>query len=428
MTKVIIAVGDADAIYSEKSIWGLPQRLVERGIEVTALTTDEVSVDDVKKAPFKIEKIEFPHHYVKIEDRVSNTSDMILEAQGIMLPGSDLPLWKILAMDDFVGSIMLLKEVFQDQKLDVDAVITPLMGVDNNSRESCALYIWILSLAKKQGIPTIGVEVSPIGNKNNMSIFPYDRYLVKTQWAKDCLIRQGLTRAEQVSVLRWEETYFLWPGKDSYVDAYLQSERQMREMLKVPYGSFSVFVPHHVSFLWEVKHILQALAELPRPFTVVSRIDTRTIRRQHGENEIFIKTYKAEIEKLPHVVLVDERVGIGLLSQLADVIIAPFASVITERTAMCQKPTIICQAGGEEGEQSKWCIWEPDPGKIPAIIRMWREEGVFARTTLADTILELVAPVEEKANGQFQEETVQAANPVLTESPMTSPPARGEGF
>lgn len=406
-----MALGDADAIYSEKSIWGIPQRLAERGFEVTVITTDEVTAEEQKKASFKIEKKDFPHKYIEIQNRVETTSDMIVEAQDLTLHGSDLPLWKILSMDDFVGSIMLL-DVFDDRPLEADVVVVPLMGVDNNSRESCALYSWILALARKQGIPTVGIEVSPIGNKNNMGILPMDRYLVKSEWAKDYLVAHKLAKPGQVSVFRWEESYLLHPGRDSYVDAYLASEKPMRDMLKIPYGTFCIFLPHHVSFLWETKHLLAAFTELPKPFTVVSRIDTRTIRRQHAEHEIFMKVYKDELGRLPHVVLTDERVGIGLLSQLCDVVVAPFASVITERTMMCRKPTIVCQAGGEEGVQSELCIWEPDPQKVPAIIRMWKEQGILSRTTLADVIFDMLTPIEQRANGEFQEEEIKAASPV----------------
>src|SRR3990167_1695226 len=184
MPKILFALGDADAIYSEGSIWGMPQRLVERGIEVIVYTTADVPEKERKAAPFAIQPIVFPHDYVTIDDRVNIASDMIVEAQGIVLPGSDLPLWKILSMDDFVGSIMTHKG-FQDKNLEVDAVVMPMMGVDNNSRESCALYTWLLSLARKQGIPTVGIEVCPLGNKNDMAILPHDRYLTKDQWSKD---------------------------------------------------------------------------------------------------------------------------------------------------------------------------------------------------------------------------------------------------
>ena len=72
------------------------------------------------------------------------------------------------------------------------------------------------------------------------------------------------------------------------------------------------------------------------PLSVVIRVDSRTIRRQFHERELVLETYGKEIRALPHVVI-DERVGIGLLLQLADLVIAPFAGTTTERAALCRK-------------------------------------------------------------------------------------------
>ncbi len=151
---------------------------------------------------------------------------------------------------------------------------------------------------------------------------PADHYAVKSEWSKDFLVREGLARAEQVSVLVWEESYCLVPGKDEYVDAYLESEAKMREMLNISWDEFIILIPHHVAFLWEARKILEALASLARPFTVVVRVDAKTTRRQYPEREIVLRSYEKEMRRLPRV-LIDERIGVGLLLQLADLVVSP---------------------------------------------------------------------------------------------------------
>jgi len=84
--------------------------------------------------------------------------------------------------------------------------------------------------------------------------------------------------------------------------------------------------------------------------------------------------------------VIDERVGIGLLLQLADLIVAPFAGTATERAILCHKPTIICQALGLEGWQADSLYWEPQPEKIPALICEWMKEGRLTRRRLAQVI------------------------------------------
>jgi hypothetical protein len=95
--------------------------------------------------------------------------------------------------------------------LGADAVIVPLMAVDNNTKGSCGLYTWLISEARRKNIPVVGFEVSPLGNKNTLSQLPADHYAVKSQWSKDFLLRQKVPRPQQVSVLRWEESF----GRDA---------------------------------------------------------------------------------------------------------------------------------------------------------------------------------------------------------------------
>jgi hypothetical protein len=142
-------------------------------------------------------------------------------------------------------------------------------------------------------------------------------------------------------------------------------------------------IPHHVAFLWEARKILEALEQVPGPLSVVVRVEARTIRRQYSEREIVMKAYDRELRALPHAII-DERIGMGLLLQLADLVIAPCAGTTTERAALCLKPTIICQAMGERGWGGEYLYWEPQPDNLPGLIQEWRQRGVLSRIRLVD--------------------------------------------
>jgi hypothetical protein len=258
----------------------------------------------------------------------------------------------------------------------------PLIGVDNNTPGSCGLYSWLVTKARAQGIPVLGLEVSPLGNKHMLGIFPADHYAVKSEWGKNFLLKHGIAQASQVSVLKVEEAYLLWTGQDEYVEAYLETEPRVREALLLPQDEFVIGIPHHVTFLWEVRNILKALIQVPPPLHVVIRANPRVVRRQYPEREIVRKAHEQEIHSLPHVV-VDETVGVGLLLQLADLMICPFAGTATERAALCRKPVVICQAAGEEGWAGEYLYWEPHPENLPALIQAWREQGRLDRFRFA---------------------------------------------
>jgi len=379
---VLFAVGDADFGYSETKILRLADRLrAQREWQVKIAAHDQETIDEAKKLGLDTRFIPIESSGPTMEDRLQSTDEMIRETANVDIPGSSLPLWKVLAMDDFLSSLQLFGAQ-PAETIDADVVMAPLMAIDNNTRAACGLYTWMIAEAKRKGIPIVGLEVSPLGNKNTLSHLPCDHYAVKSEWSKRFLIREGLARAEQVSLLRWEESYCLWPGQDEYIEAYLEREAQMREMLNVSWDDFIILVPHHVAFLWETRKILEALAEIQRPFTVVIRVDPRTTRRQYPEREIVLQSYEKEMRRLPRV-LIDERVGVGLLLQLADLVISPFAGTTTERAALCRKPTIICQALGQSGYQEEWLCWEPRPKKIPALVQSWMEMGRLPRPRLA---------------------------------------------
>ena len=380
--RVLFALGDADVGYSEGRIWQLAQRLQKQpDFDVVVLTHQSELADTAKKYHIDHELVPIEPASVTVMDRLQATDGMIRETANLHIPGSQLPLWKVLAMDDFLSSLQLFG-ARPSVSLNADALIVPLMAVDNNTKGACGLYTWAVSEARRQGIPVIGLEVSPLGNKNTLSHLPADHFAVKNRWSRDFLIQQGIARSDQVSLLRWEESYLLWPGKDEFTDAYLELEPKARQMLGLAPDRFMILIPHHVAFLWEVRKILDALSRLEFPFTVVIRVDARTVRRHYHEREIVKESYIHELAKLPGVI-VDERVGIGLLVQMADLVIAPFAGTATERAALCRKPTIICQAMAQQGWRGEFTYWQPKPERIVPLIQEWQEQGWLDKTSLA---------------------------------------------
>jgi hypothetical protein len=394
--RVLFAVGDADFGYSETKIWRLAKKLQNgTGWNVVAVSHDREALQAAKSLKLDAEFVAIESPGVSVAERLRATDEMIRETAQVHIPGSQLPLWKVLAMDDFLCSLQLFGAQ-PSVPLSADALVVPLMGVDNNTRASCGLYTWLVSEARRKGIPVLGLEVSPLGNKNTLSQLPVDHYAVKSDWSREFLVRHGIASPQNVSVLRWEESYCTWPGADDFTEAFLELEPKARAMLNIPEDRFIIMIPHHVAFLWEIRKILEGLAMVDLPLSVVIRVDSRTIRRQFHERELVLETYGKEIGALPHVVI-DERVGIGLLLQLADLVIAPFAGTSTERAALCHKRTVICQAMGEEGWQGEFLYWEHRPEKIPELLRAWKEKGWLERKRLANIIAGLAGAAVKAA-------------------------------
>jgi hypothetical protein len=383
--RILFAIGDAETLYTGQRIWRLAQQLQGHpDFEVISATSEE----PVRKiaADFGVQAalIPFQARRTTWNDQLSTVNELISATSDIIIPGSQLPLWKSIAPDEFRGS-MLLFGARPDLSLNVDLVIVPLMCVDSNTLTASGLYTLIVSQARAQQIPILGLEVSPLGNRYTMSQLPADHYAVKSGWSKNFLIRKGMAAAEQISVLTPEETTLLRPGSDSYVEAFFEKEALARQVLGLKDGRFLVLIPHHVAFIWEVRQILRALAQLRGPMTVAIQADPHAIRRQFTEPELIGKTYEAELKRLDHVVI-NTQVGVGLMVQMADLVVSPFAGTTTEGAALRRKPVIICQAMTEAARDGEFIHWQPDASKIPEMITAWHAEGVLGRVRLRNAV------------------------------------------
>jgi hypothetical protein len=380
-----LAIGDAETFYTEQRIWRLAQQLHARPeLEVLSVTSD----DAVRKiaADFGVQTAVVPlvPRRTTWDDQLSTVNELINTTADIIIPGSQLPLWKSIAPDEFRGS-MLLFGARPDLGLNVDLVIVPLMCVDCNTLNSSGLYTLIVSQARAQSIPVLGLEVSPLGNRYTMSQLPADHYAVKSDWSKNFLVEHGMAGADQISVLTPEETALLRPGADSYVEAFFEKEALARQVLGLKEDRFLVLVPHHVAFIWEVRQILRALAQVREPVTVVIQANQHIIRRQFTEPDLIAQAYHPEIKRLDHVVI-NTQVGVGLMAQLADLVVSPCAGTTTEGAALRRKPVIISQLMTGEGTDGEFIYWQPDPAKIADMISAWRNNGKLARVRLRDAV------------------------------------------
>ncbi|HVO96111.1 MAG TPA: hypothetical protein VMT22_24865, partial [Terriglobales bacterium] len=156
---VMFGVGDADLGYSETKILRLADRLRLRGEwHVKVATHDRETLEAAKKLGLDTQFIAIESPGVTMDDRLRSTDEMIRETANIDIPGSTLPLWKVLAMDDFLSSLQLFGAQ-PTATIDADVVVAPVMAVDNNTRQSCGLYTWMAAEAKRKGIPVVGLEV-----------------------------------------------------------------------------------------------------------------------------------------------------------------------------------------------------------------------------------------------------------------------------
>lgn len=394
--RVLFAVPDADADYSTGKIWRLAARLRDlAGWTVTGITNEKKWATSAEEAgiPVRLKTFQAPHQAL-YGPEVHGAVDEALRAMGdLVIPGAGVHLWKLTVPDDFRGQMPLLGAL-HEEPLQADLLVLPLGSVYSSSLQGSALQTWLLAAARRQGIPVLGLETFPLGNKLALATWPCDHYAVRSPASRDFLVRHGLARPEEISVLRYEESYLVRAGLDDYAEAFLKSEQAIRSTLSAPPERKVIALFHSVAFTWEMRRTLAALSRLAEPVTIVIHVDARVFRRGLPERDLVMRAYAREFKNLDRVTMT-EAVGRGLLLMLSDVALAATSGEVTEQAALRGKPALVCQSMCEERWEGPRLRWEPDPDAVPGVIERWSREGLLDGRRLDQVCTALLAARKE---------------------------------
>jgi len=392
--RVLFAVGDADWKYTRGKFEKLVSRVAaEERFDIYVVTHDP-EICDAFNLP-NVEAICLPGTPMPLapEHNVSMTELMIKLTRDVMFPDSRLHLWKVIAMDDYLGSVQVVSH--PELPIRPDLLVCPMMGVDNNSSATAHFYSAMFLQARKAGMPIVGLEISLLGNKQTLAASLADAYAVKTEFSGSFLVSEELGIAERVSVLTPEEAYLLTCRNDVHLDDFFEQEKSLRERLSIASGRPVVFIPHHVAFVYEVRELLRGLRALPFPVSVIVRTDPNIARQGLKERDIAERVYCDELAALPHAV-VDDQGGWLWSLLLADVVLAPAHTVFTELASTYGKLTVVCQGWGETAWVNDHLYIEPHPVRAVHAVQSWLEHQAIRRKSLGQIIS---AEVSRHASG-----------------------------
>ena len=397
--QVLFAIGDADWKYTRGKIRHLVERVATQRQWQVSVASHSEEICQAFTAEH-IRTICLPGRRMPLspEQTILMTDLMIRLTRDVMLPHSRLPLWKVMAMDDYLGSL----DVFTHPSLPVkpDVVVYPLMGVDNNTADASHFYTTVLLEAHKAQVPILGLEVSPLGNRQTLGASLADYYGVKNEFSRSFVLAQELATGEQTFMLSAEEQYLLTCREDHYLSEFFEQEGMVRARLGIPEDHVVIFIPHSVAFVFEIRQILTNLRKVGFPCSVVLRVDPNLARQGLKEKDIVLKAYRDELNDLPHVIIDDEGGWLWTLL-LADVIVAPAWSVFTEIASSYGKLTVISHAWGERGWVGDNLFVEPYPERAISSVLAWVERRVLRRKRISNILTailsESLTPIAEEA-------------------------------
>ncbi len=382
--KVLFAIGDADWKYTRGKFQKLVQRVVRQApFDVTVVSHDSEICKNFEALGIDNICLPIRHLPTKPEHSLAMTELMIKLTREIKFPESQLHVWKVMAMDDYLGCVDVVAEL--ELPFEPDLLVYPLMGVDNNSIAAGRLYSAMLLEARKANAPVVGLEVSPLGNKQTLSASLADRYVVKSEFSRSFVVREELAPPDRTFVLPPEESYLLTCRDDEFMSDYFEQEEELRQRFNLRPGEVVILIPHHVAFVHEIRQLLVGLKSLAFDFSVILRADPNIARQGLKERDIVEKVYRDEIAALPHVI-VDDQGGWVWPFLLSDVVLSPLHCVFTELAASYGKLTLVCQGWGESSWIGESLIVEPSPQRAIRAVEPWVTQKVLTRRSLSQVL------------------------------------------
>jgi len=386
--RILFAIGDIDWKYSRGKLRHLVNRVAAQGPWEVSVASHDKEICDAFEG--QAEAFHLPVNFLTPLPKHATAMGelMIRYTSDVSFPGSRFPVWKTMATDDFIGCFC--PSIHPPLPFRPDAIVYPLMAIDNNTAAACHFYTAIAREAHSQNVPVLGLEVSPLGDRQSLGASLADYYAMKSEFSRSFVTRQELVPTERAFVLPPLETYLLTCRNDSLLDDFFPVENGARASLNLPPGHITVFVPHNVAFVYETRRILAALSALRFPVAVLLGVNPDVARHSRKEKEIAELVYRDEIARLSCFLICEER-GWRELLLLSDVVVGPNFSVHAELAAQYGKLTIVSQAMGQKAWISENLYAEPEPERIVGLIETWIEKSFLQKrsvTQIVQTILD----------------------------------------
>jgi hypothetical protein len=381
--RVLFAIGDIDWKYTRGKLRHLVKRVADEGFSEVAVVSHDKEVCQAFDG--EIETVHLPGEFPSPlpKHAVTMSELMIRYTREVVFPNSRFPFWKTMAMDDYVGCFT--PGTHPSLPFRPDAIVYPLMGIDNNTVEACHFYAAIAREARSLNVPVLGLEVACLGNRQTLGASLADYYGVKTEFSRSFVESRGLAPAENAFVLPPLEAYLLTCRVDPFVDEYFPVEKNLRNVLQLSPRCITILIPHNIAFVYETRRILASLSALRFPVAVILAVTPDVARHSRKEREIAELVYRDELNRLPHVCIFEER-GWRELLMFSDIVISPNFSVHSELAPQYGKLTIVSQAMGERAWIGENFYAEPEPERINQLVETWIERSLLQRKSVAAMI------------------------------------------
>ncbi len=323
MKKLLFPVSERDYFATSGRICHLMKDLSGHFI-VEVLTISKEVHDDINK---KLGSTSFNIHARKIvKESLPVTYDFrdelakkfVRYTYDMLVPGTDLKLWKPIAFDDFWGHISgySFPEI---AGIDADMVLFPLMNYDEAISEDVdVFYTTLLFDAKEAGIKVAGYQVYPVVESGLLMAGLMDTIIVRKEYEKQFYIKKGIA-PEKIRVLTdSRDIYSLSTIEDVYKNCLYNSNSQMA----IDRSELGVVVFNHSRFRPQLREVFRVITETGIP-VVLFLVRRKFVIREFTEDKIIEGVFLKDLMKIKGRFYVVEPGSVVPVIMISDVVISP---------------------------------------------------------------------------------------------------------
>ena len=234
----------------------------------------------------------------------------------MVVPGTDLKLWKPTAFDDFWGHISgsSFPEI---SGIDADMVLFPLMNYDESISDVVdVFYTTLLFDAKEAGIKVAGYQVYPAVESGLLMARLMDALIVRKEYEKQFYVRKGIA-PEKIWVLTdSKDIYSLSTIEDVYKNHLYNSQ------ITVSRSELGVVVFNHARFRPQLREVFRVITETGIPVALFL-VRRKFVIREFTEDKIIEGVFLKDLKKIKGRFCVVGPDSVVPVVMISDVVISP---------------------------------------------------------------------------------------------------------
>ncbi len=234
----------------------------------------------------------------------------------IVVPGTDLKLWKTTAFDDFWGHISgsYYPEI---AGIDADMLLFPLMNYDESiSDEVDVFYTTLLFDAKEAGIKVAGYQVYPVVESGLLMARLMDALIVRQEYEKQFYVKKGIAQEKIWVLTDSRDIYSLTTIEDVYKNHLYDSQ------ITIDRSELGVVVFNHARFRPQLREVFRVITETGIPVALFL-VKRNIIVREYTEDKIIEGVFLNDLKKIKGRFCVVGSDAVVPVVMTSDVVISP---------------------------------------------------------------------------------------------------------